>query len=220
MANLNESKQIHFLYKTTNLINQKYYIGIHSTNNLSDGYLGSGKRLRYSIRKYGKHNFKLQILEFAKSRDELIQKEKNIVNEDILNDKMCMNLQYGGGGGFSSEEHRTLFFKRAKELSKINNKKGNDGFLRKMKDSEWRENQIKKQKEGSRKYFDTHNGIWLGKKHKPESIQKMKKSKNSGADNPQFGTHWITNGTENKKQKKQEYLPEGWTLGRTIKNKE
>jgi len=44
----------HFLYKTTNLINNKYYYGMHSTYKLDDGYLGSGNRLRYSIRKYGK----------------------------------------------------------------------------------------------------------------------------------------------------------------------
>ena len=50
----------HFLYKTTNLINNKYYYGMHSTYKLDDGYLGSGKRLRYSIRKYGKENFILK----------------------------------------------------------------------------------------------------------------------------------------------------------------
>ena len=45
---------IHYIYKTTCNITNKYYIGMHSTSNLEDGYLGSGKRLRYSIRKYGK----------------------------------------------------------------------------------------------------------------------------------------------------------------------
>ena len=50
----------HFLYKTTNLINGKYYYGMHSTYKLNDGYLGSGKILRYSIRKYGKENFSIE----------------------------------------------------------------------------------------------------------------------------------------------------------------
>ena len=47
---------IHYIYKTTCNVTKRYYIGMHSTTNLEDGYLGSGKRLRYSIRKYGKEN--------------------------------------------------------------------------------------------------------------------------------------------------------------------
>jgi len=205
MANINELKKYHIIYKTTNIKNDKYYLGMHSTNNINDGYIGSGKRLWYSINKYGKENFKFEILEFLPDRNSLKMRESELVNEETMKDPNCMNLKSGGIGGFNQENKF------------INSRIANNKFLELMKDPIWRESQIKKQKEGSRKYFDTHNGIWLGKKHKSESIQKMKKSKNKGVNNPQFGTHWITNGTENKKQKKQEYLPEGWTLGRTIK---
>jgi len=68
----------HFLYRTTNLINGKFYIGIHSTGNISDGYLGSGTYLKRSIKKYGKENFKLEILEFFETRDLLIEAERKI----------------------------------------------------------------------------------------------------------------------------------------------
>jgi pentatricopeptide repeat protein len=63
---------IHYIYKTTCLITGKYYIGMHSTTNFEDGYMGSGKRLRYSIRKYGlenHHEKALEIFEKMKEAD-------------------------------------------------------------------------------------------------------------------------------------------------------
>jgi group I intron endonuclease len=92
------------MYRTTNLINGKYYIGVHSTSNLKDGYLGSGKRLRYSIKKYGKHNFKLEILQYCDSYDELLNKESEVVSLQEIAKKECMNIRVGGKGGFTKRE--------------------------------------------------------------------------------------------------------------------
>ena len=94
----NIDKKYHYLYKTTNLINNKYYYGIHSTNNIDDGYLGSGTYLRRAIRKYGKDNFKREIIKMFDSREELVQAEIEIITETVLKDKQNMNCQYGGEG--------------------------------------------------------------------------------------------------------------------------
>ena len=93
-----EKKKFHFLYKTTNLINGKFYIGVHSTDNLNDGYLGSGKILRYSINKYGIENFKIERLEFFEDKGKLFEREKEIVNKSFLQDPSCMILKSGGSG--------------------------------------------------------------------------------------------------------------------------
>ncbi|TXG82213.1 MAG: hypothetical protein E6R13_05285 [Spirochaetes bacterium] len=96
MANKSVDKKYHYLYKTTNLINNKYYCGIHSTNNLNDNYLGSGKRLRYSIRKYGKDNFKREIIKMFDNREDLVLAEQEIITEQVLRDPLNMNCMYGG----------------------------------------------------------------------------------------------------------------------------
>lgn len=57
--------------------------------------------LWFSIRKYGRENFKKEILEFFDTRSELRDREKDYVNETFIEDPMCMNLRIGGEGGAS-----------------------------------------------------------------------------------------------------------------------
>jgi hypothetical protein len=198
----------HFIYKTTNIKNGKFYIGMHSTNNLNDGYLGSGKHLRNSVYYHGKENFKRDIIEFLPDRSSLKEREKEIINSDLLKEEKCMNIKEGGEGGcgFYNEKHRYNFFssggrKVRQMFSKIHQDKMKN-------DIEYRNRVIEKLK--GYKTF-------LGKKHSLETIQKMKKSKNVGNKNSQYGTCWITNGKENKKLKNTEFIPENWYLGRVIK---
>lgn len=89
----------HFIYKTINLINGKYYIGAHSTCKENDNYLGSGKRLKRAIKKYGKQNFKREIVEYCDNIEELYLLEQNIIDKHI-NDKNCYNMNKGGKGGW------------------------------------------------------------------------------------------------------------------------
>ena len=89
----------HILYKTICLITNHYYIGMHSTDDLDDGYLGSGLRLGRSIKKHGKENHRREILEFVDDRLKLKIREKQIVIPQLLIDPLCMNLVRGGEGG-------------------------------------------------------------------------------------------------------------------------
>ena len=121
----------YILYKTTNLINDKFYIGIHQTKNLNDNYLGSGTVLNHSIKKYGKENFKREIIKLCNSYQELIELEKEYVNEEFLADKNNYNLKTGGGNfGILSKESRnkiseTLKRKyKAGEIKSPNHNKG------------------------------------------------------------------------------------------------
>lgn len=210
-----KEKKHHFIYKTTNILSGKYYIGMHSTDNLDDGYMGSGKRLRYSINKYGKENHKVEIIDFFESRKKLIEKEKEIITLNEIAKEECMNLAVGGQGGFISEYG---YKKGAKKMNEIINK-------RKKEDKEFRDkcnkltgNILKKlHKEGK----VPHDGF-LGKEHTENTkkiMSERKKDIYKGELHPQYGMFWITKDGVNKKIKKEMsdfYFNEGWIKGRKI----
>ncbi|MFA5484922.1 MAG: GIY-YIG nuclease family protein [Candidatus Pacearchaeota archaeon] len=90
---------IYYLYKTTNLINNKIYIGVHQTKNLNDGYLGSGLNLQRAIKKYSKHNFKKEILKYFDNEIDMFTEEIKVVNSDFIKRKDTYNIVEGGRGG-------------------------------------------------------------------------------------------------------------------------
>jgi len=216
MANIKENKKYHYTYKTTNLINNRYYLGMHSTNRLDDGYLGSGKRLYYELNKYGRDNFKFEILEQFNSRQELIQAEVNLITEQDLRNPNCLNLKSGGQGGFISTEQQEHRSKCANK--RLNEKLQNDEAFRR----EWKTNLINGLK---RSYSEGRKDRkwgknWLGLKHTEKTIEKMKeshKNQGKGIKNSQYGTCWITDEYQNKKIIKGDLIPEGWRLGRVLK---
>lgn len=85
-----------FIYKTTCLINGKYYIGQHKGYE-DDDYLGSGIKLKRAIKKYGEKNFKREILAYANDRIELDLLEAKFVGVKEVNDTKCFNNVPGGG---------------------------------------------------------------------------------------------------------------------------
>ena len=210
-----KKSNIHYLYKTICLITGRYYIGIHSTNNLEDDYMGSGKRLRRSVRKYGVENHKKEILEFFENRELLVEREKKIITPEILRDKNCMNIQPGGGGGFSTEQQKINSHKS--QLKQKYLKENDTEWVKKKskKISDSLQLQYKNGERGKKYFFD-----WSGKTHSDNTKRKIgeiNRLKQKGENNSQFGSCWITNGIENKKIKKDSNIPQGWYVGRKIK---
>jgi hypothetical protein len=185
---------------------------MHSTSILEDGYMGSGKRLRRSLIKHGIENHTKEILEFLPDRKTLGEREKEIVNQEMLDESLCMNIQLGGGGGISSKEH--LLRLREGNKKWLREKLKDESYLELIK-STFISNVKNAHKEGKLKYDN-----FKGKSHTEETIKLMSESsKNKGLSesNSQFGTCWITNGNHNKKIRKGDSIPEGWSLGRKLK---
>jgi len=107
----------HFVYKITNLINGKKYIGKHSTCNIKDGYLGSGIVLKRAIGKYGKENFKKEILFESGDEAQVYRMEKIYVTPEIVNNPMYYNIMVGGNGA-SSGKNNTFYGKHHTEETK------------------------------------------------------------------------------------------------------
>lgn len=99
----------HVVYKTTNLVNRKYYVGFHSCNNLEDSYLGSGKLIKAAILKYGKENFFKEIIAVFHTRDAARYLESKLVNKSFVKNENTYNLTEGGTGvesQYGSNNHR------------------------------------------------------------------------------------------------------------------
>lgn len=86
----------YIIYKITNLINGKIYIGKHRCNDLDDGYFGSGKVLWLAINKYGLENFLFHLEIDLKNEKEMDLLEEMVVNKEFLARDDVYNLSRGG----------------------------------------------------------------------------------------------------------------------------
>lgn len=93
---------IYFIYITTNLLNSKQYVGYHSTKNLDDGYLGSGVALHLAIKKYGKENFKREIIKFLNDNKTHLLLEEYYINEFNSLTPNGYNISPAGGLGLKN----------------------------------------------------------------------------------------------------------------------
>ncbi len=208
-----KEKTIHYIYKTTCNVTGKWYVGMHSTTKLDDGYMGSGKILRYSIRKYGIDNHTKEILEYLETREALVLREIEIVTKELISDGLCINLKEGGTGGLSSEIHKFNF-----------RKAGINGFIEKIKtNSEFKQIHIERTSKYIIEYNNSGKNIsprFKDKNHSEETKQLMSEKKKGigiGETNSQFGTCWITKEGTNKKIKQEDfetYQLDGWLKGR------
>lgn len=91
----------YYIYKTTNIVNNKIYIGVHKSDDFwKDPYLGSGKHFNNAIIKYGRDKFKKQILYQFNTKEQAYQMQSYIVDKQFVKQKDTYNLKIGGEGGF------------------------------------------------------------------------------------------------------------------------
>lgn len=207
------------IYKISNKINGKIYIGSHKTKNLDDGYMGSGKYLNYAQEKHGEENFEKEILFIFDTPELMYAKEAELVNAEFIAEENTYNIKIGGFGGWHHINNDANF-----RIQK--NKKAMASTRGKYKDklSEWsiKGGEANILKNGIHTNFlEAGKTSFLGKTHSEET-KKIIGNKNSinqkGTKNSQFGSMWIVNYELKKCMKilKSEPIPAGWVKGRKL----
>jgi hypothetical protein len=162
-----ETKIYYYLYEVTNLVNGRTYIGQHITDDLEDGYLGSGKALKFAIKKYGRDKFKKEILLFARNEKALNILEMMAVTPEFCALKSNYNLKEGGNSGRPNPEIREKM--RQKKLGANNPNYG------KPKTEEWIA-KVREANTGKKRSQEARLKIslaCLGRRHTEEAKRKI-----------------------------------------------
>lgn len=155
---MENSGKYHYTYITTNIVNGKKYVGDHSTNNIDDGYLGSGLYLKQAIRKYGRENFEKKIVSFFDSKEDAFNAQEKLILKYNTLSPNGYNLSPTGGHNvkkcFSDETIEKLRIGSSKPKSEEHKKKISVGVKKHIK-------------------LNGQNKAMLGKKHSEISKQKQ-----------------------------------------------
>jgi hypothetical protein len=184
---------------------------MHSTDNLDDGYLGSGKRLGYSLAKHGKESHTKQIVEMCNSREALKLREKELITDEMRNDPACMNIAPGGGGGLNNLEHARKFH-QAGYIAMMKNKD-----LSKAAKNNWSRHREKM-------LVATNSSISIAQIAAVSEATRSKRKQTmadrkhaQGSKNSQFGTCWVSREGITLKIRKDDlavYIAQGYVNGR------
>lgn len=167
------------IYQTVNLINDRNYVGQHTTNNLEDGYIGSGHNLKLAIKKYGEKNFKTRFCCFCNDQENLDKAEITYIKYFQSLDKDGGYNILPGGKFFSnkkikekSEKTRKKRFKSGEIVPWNKGKTGiySEEILKKMSEA----------KKGTKQSLESNlkrSKTLMGREISKKSIEKMIKTK-------------------------------------------
>ena len=179
----------YYIYKitcTAGHFKGKFYFGKHTTENLDDGYKGSGVLLQKYYKKHPNDYIK-EIISYHKSEKELDKAEYNIIHPHLYN-KMCLNLSEGGNGGKIKGIYKHT------EETKRKQSKGQAGKEGHFKGHKHTEETKRKQSEASKKLHKTKSIGTYGK-HRSEETKKKQSKSMTGKKMPPRTEQWY------KKQK-------------------
>lgn len=93
-------KHYGYVYKVTNKLNGKIYVGARARQELDLNYYGSGKKIKAIVEELGKNYFDLEVLKWCNTKEELIQEETYWIDKlDSTNSNIGYNIKCIGLSG-------------------------------------------------------------------------------------------------------------------------
>lgn len=172
----------HIIYLTTNLINGKKYIGDHSTNNLEDNYFGSGVLINKAIKKYGKKNFKREILGSFPEKILAFDAQKKYIDQYNTLTPNGYNISLTGGHqckNCMSEETKEKIGKASRNRSKETKEKIGKASRNRSKES------LEKIRIAAKKRIGEKNNFF-GKHHTEETKENLRKKDKDYTKTPEY----------------------------------
>ena len=169
----------HYVYIITNKINHKFYIGKHSTDDLDDGYMGSGIAINKAIQKYGIENFSKRILCFCDSAEDAYKVEEFLVTDNLIKRDDCYNMMVGGGRAapILKGEKNGMYGKHLSEETKKKLSEAHKGLISGHKGMHHSEETKKKISEANKGKLLGDNNPMYGKHHSEEIRKKISEAR-------------------------------------------
>jgi group I intron endonuclease len=174
---------LHTIYKITNKVNGKIYIGAHSTDNPNDNYYGSGKLILRALDKYGVKGFDKEILHTFDTKEEMFAKERELVTQEFVDRHDTYNVNIGGSAPpitIHTEESRARVSERFKGKPISEEHKAKISATKKAGYHPYRGKKLTEEHKEKNRQAQT------GRKHSAETRAKISASK-MGKNNPNYG---------------------------------
>lgn len=191
-----------YIYKITHIDSGKFYIGQHRTNNLDDGYFGSGILLKNMLKSHDKSEFKKEIIAYANSLEELNKLEEELIGDSYKKDEKCLNLMKGGRCCQFSDTHlermskafkgqKNPMYGRKGELSPWWGRKHTEEQKQKISENNKKHHKIKDKQKFSEIQSLKSKGKPKSEEWKKQQSERMKKNNpmqgRTGQKNPMYG---------------------------------
>jgi hypothetical protein len=177
-----------FIYITTNILNNKKYIGMRIYSKGWENYLGSSKLLLKDILKYGKENFKREIIEECDNKKELQDKEiyylisNNVLTDDSFYNQSIPHKDFRIKGNTNSNKGKTWEeiygiegAKARRENSKLKGKKWEDIYGEEISEIKRKKAKEKKSIETRIKMSSSRKGIKYSEETKKRISEGVKR---------------------------------------------
>jgi hypothetical protein len=183
---------MYYIYQITNKVNGKTYIGQHKSKTLDDYYMGSGKAILQSFKKYGRNNFSKSILAVTETKENINVLEKYFIKLFRESGKAEYNIANGGdGGNGDSNKGKIRSIETKEKLRKLNlgkhlseetKKKISEGVLKSSRvyivseETRMKMSNSHKEKKRSLESIEKQKKSQMGKHHSEETKKKISES--------------------------------------------